>query len=338
MKSFRFGVLIIAIVFMVSAAGMVMASPAADKGGAIELKWYQPEPDGHPWTDISYDIAREIGEKSNGSLKVTIYAAGVLGSQAEAVDMLRTGSLALLTAGPSILASFYDAVQVASLPYIFDNPEHGYRFLSSPYAQRVYNDIILNKSGVRTLDFWYFGDRNLTTKGIKVNTPADLNGIMVRAMDTPIARTVVGALGANPVPIAFTELYLALQTGTVRGQENPIPTILAQKFYEVQDNVILTKHSVHMGTVHVSEQIWRRLTADQQKVVLDALAKYRPEIQNRIVKQTEEGVQILRSRGIDVYEPNLEAFRSNAARIVDQNFGSNPEWKEAVDAARAARR
>ena len=92
-----------------------------------------------------------------------------------------------------------------------------------------------------------------------------------------------------------------------------------------------------MGTVHVSEQIWTRLTADQQKIILDTLAKYRGEIQNRIVKQTEEGVQTLRARGIEVYEPNLEAFRSNAARIVDQNFGSNPEWKEAVEATRALR-
>jgi TRAP-type C4-dicarboxylate transport system substrate-binding protein len=252
--------------------------------------------------------------------------------------MLRTGSLAFLTSGPSILASFYEAVQVASLPYIFDNPEHAYAFLASPYAQRVYNEIILGRSGVRTLDFWYFGNRNLTTKGIRVNTPADLNGIRVRAMDTPIARTVVSALGANPVPINFAELYLSLQTGVVAGQENPIPTILAQRFDEVQDNIVLTGHSVHMGTVHVSEQIWRRLNADQQKIVLDTLAKYRPEIQRRIVDQTNRGIETLRARGIQVYEPNLAAFRSNAATIVDQNFGNIPEWKEAIDAARAVRR
>lgn len=333
--------MVIAAVVLILAAGMVMASPAADKAGGsqvTELRWYQPEPDGHPWTDISRLIAKEIEEKSGGSLKVTIYASGVLGTQAEAVDMLRTGSLALLTAGPSILASFYDAVQVAGLPYIFESPEHGYAFLASPYAQKVYNDIILKKSGVRTLDFWYFGNRNLTTKGLKVMTPADLNGVRIRGMDTPIAQTMIKALGGNPVPINFAELYLALQTGVVRGQENPIPTILAQKFDEVQDNVILTGHSVHMGTVHVSEQIWTKLTAAQQKVIMDALDKFRPEIQKKIIQQTEEGIGILRSRGVQVYEPDLPAFRAHAATIVDQNFGNNPEWKEAIDAARAAKR
>jgi len=337
MKNFaKIGVFM--LLFLVLVTGMVMAAGGRDRAdGVTELRWYQPEPVGHPWTDVSFLIADEIYRRSEGTLRVTIFPAGVLGSQAEALDMLRTGSLALLNAGPSILASFYDAVQVASLPFIFDNPAHAYRFFSSAYAQRVYNEIILGRSGVRTLDFWYFGDRHLTTSGIRVNTPADLNGILIRAMDTPIARTVVSALGANPVPIAFTELYLALQTGVVRGQENPIPTILAQRFYEVQDNVILTGHSVHMGTVHISEIIWRRLSSEQQQIVTDVLAHYRPEIERRIIAQTEQGKQLLRDRGVTVHEPNLDAFRANAAVIVDQNFGQTPDWRAAIDAARAVR-
>jgi len=338
MKNFlKFGVM--ALVLLVLVTGIVMAAGGRDRAdGVTELRWYQPEPIGHPWTDVSFLIAEEIERNSGGSLKVTIFPAGVLGSQAEAVDMLRTGSLALLNAGPSILASFYDAVQVAALPFIFDDPDHAYRFLTSSYSQRVYNEIILGRSGVRTIDFWYFGNRNLTTRGIRVNTPADLNGVLIRAMDTPIARTVVGALGASPVPIAFSELYLALQTGVVRGQENPIPTILAQRFDEVQDNVILTGHSVHMGTVHVSEMIWQRLSAEQQRIIMAALDRYRPEITRRINVQTEEGIGTLRSRGVAVYEPNLEAFRTHAAGVVDQNFGANPEWREAIDQARALRR
>ena len=210
-------------------------------GGIVELKWYQPEPEGHPWTDVGFMIAKEIEEKSNGTLKVTMYPAGVLGTQAEAVDMLRTGSLALLTSGPSILASFYDPVQVMSLPYAFDNAAQGYAFFESAAGQKIFNDI-LAKSGVRTLDVWYFGDRNLTVNLNTVNVPTDLSGKAVRCMDTPVAKTVVGSLGASPVPINFSELYMALQTGVVIGQENPIPTIIAQKFYEVQDTLVLTKH------------------------------------------------------------------------------------------------
>jgi tripartite ATP-independent transporter DctP family solute receptor len=334
---------LLALLLLALAPQNALCGGAAESGGVaasgkVEMRWYQPEPEGHAWTDVSMIIAKEVGEKSGGGLSVTVYPAGVLGTQAEAVDMLRTGSLALLTSGPSILASFYDAVQVASLPYIFDNPEHAYNFLASPYGQRVYNDIILKKSGVRTLDFWYFGNRNLTTKGVKVNNPSDLAGIKIRAMDTPIAKTVVSSLGGSPVPINFSELYLALQTGVVAGQENPIPTIIAQKFYEVQDNIVLTGHSVHMGTVHVSESIWTKLADDQRKLILDTLAKYRPEIQKRINDQTDQGISFLKERGVAVYEPDLAVFRSNAADIVDKNFGNIPEWKEAIDAVRALKK
>ena len=334
----RIGKLMLVVLIIFLVAGTVMARGAGTAAGqAVELRWYQPEPIGHPWTDVSFLIAEEIERRSGGSLRVTIHHSGVLGSQAEAVDMLRTGSLALLTAGPSILASFYEAVQVPGLPYIFESPQHGYAFFNSAYTQRVYNDIILNRSGVRTLAFWYFGNRNLTTRGLRVNTPADLSGVRIRGMDTPIGITTITALGGNVVPIAFTELYLALQTGVVVGQENPIPTILAQRFDEVQDNIVLTGHSVHMGTVHVSEQIWRTLTNEQQRIITDVLEHYRPEIERRINESTEAGLQTLRGRGVAVYEPDLAAFRAHAASVVDQNFGHLPEWREGIEAARAAR-
>jgi tripartite ATP-independent transporter DctP family solute receptor len=297
----------------------------------VELKWYQPEPKGHPWTDVSYLIADEIEKNSNGSLKVLIYEGGMLGTQAEAIDMQRTGSLALLTSGPSILASFYDPVQVMSLPYAFDDPAMGYAYFESDIGQKLFNDI-LAKSGVRTLDIWYFGDRNLTVNKVNVSKPSDLAGKAVRCMDTPVAKTVVGALGASPVPINFAELYMAMQTGVVVGQENPIPTIIAQKFYEVQDTLVLTKHSVHMGTVHASEIIWQKLTQEQRDIVTNALAKYRPEIENRINKSTEEGLAYLRDRGMKIIEPDLTPFRENAQRLINQTFGNDKAWMAEIEA------
>ena len=315
---------------------------SSDSGGGssqpaevIELKWYQPEPDGHPWTDVSRLIGEEIEKNSNGSLKVTIYPAGTLGTQAEAVNMLRAGSLELLTSGPSILASFYEPVQVFSLPYMFNDVNHAYKAFESEMGQKIFNEIILEKSGVRTLDVWYFGDRNLTTKGIAATKPEDLSGQKIRAMDTPIAKSVIESLGGNPIPVNIAELYMALQTGVVVGQENPVPTILAQKFNEVQDHLILTKHSVHMGTVHVAESLWQRLSDEQRQIVTDALAKYRPEIEKRIVEQTEAGIETLKSQGMTVVEPDLAAFRANAQSVIEKNFGSQADWMEVYNAFKA---
>jgi len=320
-------VLLLAVVVAVSAF-------AAGPSKVIELKWYQPEPEGHPWTDVSKLIAEEVEKNSNGTLKVTIYPAGVLGTQAEAIDMLRTGSLALETSGPSILASFYSPVQVMSLPYAFDDAAQGYAYFESPAGQKIF-DYIKKKSGVRTLDVWYFGDRNLTTKNIIVKTPKDLTGKAIRCMDTPVAKTVVASLGGSPVPINFGELYLALQTGVVAGQENPIPTIISQKFYEVQNTLVLTKHSVHMGTVHVSEMIWQSLTKAQRDVITAALAKYRPVIEQRINKNTVEGLAFLKSKGMTIIEPDLTPFKESSKKVIAATFGKDADWMKEINALEA---
>lgn len=330
MKKLVVVLLVLALMTGIFAAGQKEAGEAK----VTELKWYQPEPEGHPWTDVSKLIAEEIEKNSNGSLKVTLYPAAVLGTQAEAIDMLRTGSLALETSGPSILASFYDAVQVMSLPFAFEDADQGYAYFESEAGQRIFNDI-LNKSGVRTLDVWYFGDRNLTINGVNVTNPRDIGGKAVRCMDTPVAKTVVSALGGNPVPLNISELYLALQTGVVAGQENPIPTIIAQKFYEVQDTLVLTRHSVHMGTVHVSEVIWKSLTQEQRDVITAALAKYRPEIERRINESTEEGLEFLRSKGMKILEPDLAPFQENAKRVISAAFGKNKDWMREIEALEA---
>ncbi|WP_422479193.1 TRAP transporter substrate-binding protein [Pleomorphochaeta sp. DL1XJH-081] len=327
MKRVMAMLLILLIATSMFAAGQSEATATTD---VVEMRWYQPEPEGHPWTDVGFMIAEEIEEKSNGTLKITMYPSGVLGTQAEAVDMLRTGSLALLTSGPSILASFYDPVQVMSLPYAFDNATQGYAYFESEAGQKIFTDI-MKKSGVRTLDVWYFGDRNLTLNGINVQVPKDINGKAVRCMDTPVAKTVVGSLGASPVPINFSELYMALQTGVVVGQENPIPTIIAQKFYEVQDTLVLTKHSVHLGTVHVSETIWQSLTDAQRDAITTTLAKYRPMIEERINKNTEEGLKFLRDKGMKILEPDLAPFKENAKKVIASTFGNNAEWMKVIN-------
>lgn len=302
----------------------------ASSGETVELSWYVGEPESHAWSQVSYDIAKEIEEKTNSALKIKVYPGATLGTQAEALDMLRTGSLAFEVTGPSILASFCDQVQVYSLPYAFDNAEQAYDYFASEGSQKMYNETVLNASGVRTLDVWYYGDRNLTISGVEPTTPADLAGLSVRCMDTPIAKTVVAALGGNPVPINMSELYLSLQTGVVVGEENPVPTIIAQKFYEVQDAVVLTKHSVHLGTVEVSEQIWQSLTEEQRQIITEVLAKYRPIIEDRINKETEEGLEFLKEQGMKVIEPDVEAFKANAAKVVEENFGNDPEWAAAI--------
>jgi len=294
----------------------------------LELKWYQPENEEHPWTMVGELICQEVTKRSNGRLKLIQYPAGALGTQYEAVDMLRMGSLAFLTSGPSILTSFNEDVQVFALPYLFRDKEHAYKAFKTKSIQDMFNDVILKKSGIRTIAFWYYGDRTLTTKNLPVYKPSDLAGVKVRCMDSPVWKHVIKALGANPIPVAFTELYLALQTGVVQGQENPITTIYSKKFYEVQNYIINTKHSVHMGTVHVSEKIWQQLSESDRKLILDVFEEYQPMIDQKIDEIGKIVLQKMIDFGVKVIDPDITAFREYANKYIMGVY--NEKWGDLI--------
>lgn len=306
------------------------ASTLASAAATVELKWSQPQAEDHPWTVIGQKICDEVEKESNGRIKITQYPANSLGTEAEAVNMLRDGSLAILTSGPAIFNSFYDPVQVFTLPYLFKDKEQAYKILEGEIGQKIFNDIILKKSGIRTIAFWYFGIRTLTTKNLEVTKPSDLKGVKIRCMDDPVAINVIAALGGSPIPVSFTELYMALQTGVVQGQENPIATIYLQKFYEVQKYIILTNHSVHIGTVSVSEKIWQKLSKEDQKIILDVFQKNKPLIDQMIDGNNEKYLEVMKQKGVKVITPDVEAFRAYAKESIQKAYGNNKEWTDLI--------
>lgn len=308
--------LISLIVCFAFALSVSVAANAAE----VELKWYQPEPAGHPWTDVGQLICDEVAKVSNGRIAITQYPAGQLGSQLEAVEMLRVGALALLTSGPAALNSFDERVQVFGIPYLLKTKEQAYRWLESPAGQELFNESVLKRSGVRTIQFWYFGARTLTLNKSAMR-PEDLAGAKVRCMDMPIYKDSVASLGASPTPITFSELYMALQTGVVDGQENPISTIYAQKFQEVQSHVILTNHIQHMGTVHVSERIWQGLEEADRTLIMDVFNKFRPVIDERIEKDTVEKLELMKKEGVNIVEPDHAAFQKYSTEYMMKIYG-----------------
>lgn len=306
---------------------LTAVSLASSGEKSIELKWYQPEPAGHPWTDVGQMICDEVAKESNGRIKLVQYPAGQLGSQLEAIEMLRVGSLAFLTSGPAVLNSFDERVQVFGIPYLLKTKEQAYRFLDSPAGQELFNGGVLKKSGIRTIQFWYFGARTLTLDK-PASKPEDLKGSKVRCMDMPIYKDSVASLGANPTPITFSELYMALQTGVVDGQENPVSTIFAQKFQEVQKYLILTNHTQHMGTVHVSERIWKGLPETDRDLIMAVFNKFRPVIDERIEKNTVEKLETMRAAGTNIITPDIEAFRSYSLDYMMKIYGS--KWAQLI--------
>ena len=143
------------------------------------------------------------------------------------------------------------------------------------------------------------------------------------------------ALGGNPAPVAFTELYFALQTGVVDGQENPVTTIFDKKFNEVQKYMINTQHNLHMGTVHVSEKIWQQLSEKDRKMFTELLDTWTKKVDELIDSQTKENLAVMVKGGLQVIEPDVEAFRTHAVAHITKVYGSDPKWAEVLKAVQA---
>lgn len=325
--------LLFVVLVGVGAFAAASGQSESESSGVRELRWYQPEPYGHPWTDVGQLIADEVWRRSDGRIKITQFPAGSLGTQAEALDQLRVGSLDILTSGPTILNPFDERVMVFGVPYLLRDKDHAYAVMDQ-LGDELFNTNILEESGVRTIALWWFGTRTLTINSDRpIMTPDDLDGMKVRAMTIPVYTDSVNSLGASATPVPFTELYMALQTGVVQGQENPVPTIYAQKFYEVQNQIVLTNHTVHMGSVHVSEQVWQTIPEADRQMILDVFAEYRPMIDERIQAQSTELLEEMRAGGVMVVEPDREAFRANSQAYMDRIYGE--EWGDLMARIRA---
>ena len=313
-------VLFIVLSSVLFAAGQ--AEPAESEGQKqLNLKWSGMMTPSHAWAITAEDVCAEVAKRTNGRINIEFYPAGALGSQQEGIEMLGVGDIAFLTSGPTIFSSYVPETQIFMLPYVFDDLAHVRRVVESPLIQDMFNVEILEKSGVRTIAFWYYGDRNLTTAHTPARRPEDISGLKIRAVDNPVAQNVVRALGGKPVPVAFAELYMALQTGVADGQENPVTTIYDKKFHEVQDYMIETRHNVHMGTVHVSEKVWQSLSEEDQQLLTEVFAKYSEQVDDMIISQTKERLQEMVDAGFQVIQPDRESFREHATNHIMGVYG-----------------
>ena len=187
-----------------------------------------------------------------------------------------------------------------------------------------------DKLGVKLLSVMYFGTRQLNLRGDKkINTPDDLAGIKLRMPGTDAWQFLGRALGANPTPMAFTEVYTGLQTGTIDGQDNPLPTDKDRKFYEVTDQIVLTGHLVDMNFLAFSKTVWDGLTPEQQQTVLDSAQRASLSITETILENEAELVDFFRGEGLDVYTPDVDSFRTRAQKMyLESDFSA--DWPEGL--------
>ena len=295
------------------------------------LKWAHVYETSEPFHTESVWAAEEIGKRTEGRYKIDVFPASQLGKEADINQGLKLGTVDIIISGSSFAARDYKPIGVTYYPYIFRNAEHLLAYAKSDVFKRLaqgYEDATGNHIAAVT----YYGTRH-TTSNKEIKTCADMQGLKIRVPDVPAYLAMPRACGANTTPIAFAEVYLALQNGTVEAQENPLTTIEAKKFYEVQKNIALTGHIVdHLNTL-ISKQLWTSLSDEDKQIFTEVMTEAAARATKTIVEREAALVEKFRADGIGVNEVDKADFEKNVIEKVSlDDFGYRKEDWEAIRA------
>jgi tripartite ATP-independent transporter DctP family solute receptor len=257
---------------------------------------------------------------------------GSLIAQNSELEAIASGDLEMSIASAQELAQFFPEFSIFATGYVHQNAAHQVAVFNDPLMDQ-FKKKAEDELGLKLLAVMYLGRRHVnlrqTKEELTVRTPADLAGVNLRMPGTDAWQFLGKALGANPTPMAFTEVYTALQTGSVDGQDNPLPTVVDAKFYEVTKQIALTSHLVDLNYVAFSKAVWDKLTAEQQKTVQAAAEAAAESGRLKQLEKEEKLVAFLKEQGLEIYEPDLNAFREH---VQGQYAGSKlaASWPEGV--------
>jgi tripartite ATP-independent transporter DctP family solute receptor len=285
------------------------------------LKLSTQNPKGHPITTGAEKFSELVAAKSGGKLKVTVFAGGTLGSDMAVASAMQGGTVDFNIGNSGILAAQVPAFAIYDFPFMFTNTKEADAVVDGPFGKMMHKK--LEEKGLVGLAYFELGFRNMTNSRRPLNKVEDIAGLKLRVIPSPINLAWVKALDANPVPMAFGEVYGALESKAIDGQENPLTVIAANKLYEVQKNLALTNHVYNPQSVVMSKKTWDSLDAANKKIVSDAAneaAKFQREVTR---KQAAELVDVLKKNGMNVTEfaPAELAKFADKMRPVIAQFG-----------------
>ena len=257
---------------------------------------------------------------------------GTMFAQGTELEAISRGNLTMSIASAQELAQFFPEFSIFATGYVHQDAAHQVRVFNDPLME-PFKKTAEEELGVKLLSVMYLGKRHVnlrfTRDEVDVQTPADLAGVNLRMPGTDAWQFLGAALGASPTPLAFSEVYTSLSTGAVDGQDNPLPTVVDQKFYEVTKQIALTSHLVDLNYIAFSKEVWDKLSPAQQATVqraADAAAAW-----GRLKQLDKENnlADFIRSQGVEIYTPDLAAFRDH---VQAQYVGSEAaaSWPDGV--------
>lgn len=316
--------------------GLLLAGLGAFSATALSaetLKWahvYEASHPNHKWAEWAAD---EIEKRTEGRYEIDIFPASSLGKQADIDEGLTLGTVDIVYTGVQFAGRDYADVGLLGAPYVFRDLDHWKAVRDSELFSEIaqgYQD--QTSHHIAALNF--YGSRH-TTSNKRIDTPEDMRGLKIRVPDAPLYMMFPEAQGANATPIAFAEVYLALQQGVVDAQENPLPTIQSMKFHEVQDYVVMTGHITDSLVTIVSGNVWSGLS-DEDKAIFDqVLAEAAEGVTADVEKSEQDLVEYFKGEGLEIIKVDREPFRQNVLPLLQD--GSQDWSPETFDKLQAVK-
>src|SRR5215203_4157262 len=291
---------------LLAAAGMAILASGFAFAQTQQLKWAHVYETSEPYHTESVWAAAEIKKRTNGKFDIEVFPASTLGKETDINQGLTLGTVDMIISGPSFAARSYPRLGIAYYPFIFRDADHLLAYSKSPVFAEMVNEFRA-KTGIQITAYTYYGARHTTAQKAFTNC-AGMKGLKIRVPDVPSYMATPKACGANPTPIPFAEVYLALQTGTVDAQENPLTTIEAKKFYEVQKAIMLTGHIVDGLTTQVAPHVWNKLTDQEKAIFTEVTREAARRATEQIKKREAELAAEFKKKGLQVVEVDRKSF------------------------------
>ena len=310
------------ILALIMALTMIFALTAvsASADDAIVLKIGVSTADTDPRNIAANDFAKEIEEKTNGAVKAEVYPSGQLGGDGQLVESLAVndGTVDIVITDASNFGTIVPDMNISGLPFLFADFDAAFAFMEGEIEAAAEAEL-LELTDVHVLTHYSNGFRCVTNSKGPVETPDDMKGMLIRTPENQVIMATMSALGANPQPLAFSELYQALQQKTYDAQENPIPVIYNNKLFEVQDYLSVTNHIYSGMCFAIAESTWNKLTEEQQKIVAEAALASGKADREMNRQQTEDLVANLEEEGMKINYPDLAPFSEASQSVIEEN-------------------
>jgi tripartite ATP-independent transporter DctP family solute receptor len=311
----------------IKATLLVLALALATGAGAqTKLKWAHVYETSEPYHTAALWAAGEINKRTANRYVVEVFPASTLGKETDINQGLTLGTVDIIYTGQLFTGRTYGPLAIGGAPYMFRDFAHWQRYSTSPLFTQLAEGYREKSGGNKVVAITYYGERHVTSNK-PINKPEDMKGLKIRVPDAPLYTMFPRAVGANPTPIAFAEVYLALQNGTVDAQENPLPTIDAKKFYEVQKYIVLTGHITDALITIVGGPTWNKLSEADRKTFEAVLKEAATRATNEIIDIEKNLGAEFEKRGKMVVKVDRKPFRDATMKL---HNGPDATWPREI--------